>query len=46
MGLEGKKVGLATDFEKEGGNREARPRLVDDRTQSPTSNSIQNLEVT
>ena len=45
MGLEGKNVGLATTIENEGGNGEARPKLVDDRTQSPISNSIQILEV-
>ena len=36
-------IGLAPN-ENEGGNREARPKLVDDRTQSPISNSIQKLE--
>ena len=45
MGLEGKNIGLATTNENEGGNGEVRPELVDDRTNSPKSNSIQNSKV-
>ena len=36
--------GLALEYEKDDGSREVRTRLVDDRTQRPTSDSIQYSE--
>ena len=36
---------MALINENEGGNSEVSPELVDDRTHSPKSNSIQNSEV-